>query len=191
MHAAERYIYAAYGLTWVVLIVFTVATVRRVRRAQRAARAVALRETSYEHGAGRRVGHGDRGRGDPRERSPISCTAGSARTSCISSPPRSSWREATAAYDVPVRLGGQVVPGSVVWNAEAVDLRFAISDGAKTVPVHSSGAPPQMFRDGIGVVVEGRYHRAGVFESTSVMVKHSNEYRAPKPGRSRPRCTRA
>lgn len=86
------------------------------------------------------------------------------------------------AYDVPVRLGGQVVPGSVVWNAEAVDLKFAISDGAKTIPVHSSGAPPQMFRDGIGVVVEGRYHRAGTFESTSVMVKHSNEYRAPKPG---------
>ena len=86
------------------------------------------------------------------------------------------------AYDVQVRLGGQVVPGSVVWNAEAVDLKFAISDGAKTIPVHSSGAPPQMFRDGIGVVVEGRYHRAGTFESTSVMVKHSNEYRAPKPG---------
>ncbi|MGQ0712804.1 MAG: cytochrome c maturation protein CcmE [Gemmatimonadaceae bacterium] len=86
------------------------------------------------------------------------------------------------AYDVPVRLGGQVVPGSVMWNAEAVDLRFNLTDGAKTVAVHSSGAPPQMFRDGIGVVVEGRYHREGVFESTSVMVKHSNEYRAPKHG---------
>ena len=86
------------------------------------------------------------------------------------------------AYDVPVRLGGQVVPGSVIWNAQAVDLSFRLSDGVKTVPVHSTGAPPQMFRDGIGVVVEGRYHRRGVFESTSVMVKHSNEYRAPKPG---------
>ena len=86
------------------------------------------------------------------------------------------------AYDVPLRLGGQVEPGSVVWNAQAVDLKFRISDGVHSVPVHSSGAPPQMFRDGIGVVVEGRYHRPGVFESTSVMVKHSNEYRAPKPG---------
>ena len=38
----EQYIYAAYGLTWVVRIVFTVATLRRVRRAERAARAVAL-----------------------------------------------------------------------------------------------------------------------------------------------------
>ena len=86
------------------------------------------------------------------------------------------------AYDVPLRLGGQVEPGSVVWNAQAVDLKFRISDGVHSVPVHSSGAPPQMFRDGIGVVVEGRYHRPGIFESTSVMVKHSNEYRAPKPG---------
>ena len=37
---AERYIYAAYGLTWAVLIVFTVSTVRRLRRAQQAARTV-------------------------------------------------------------------------------------------------------------------------------------------------------
>ncbi len=83
------------------------------------------------------------------------------------------------AVDRPVRLGGQVVPGSVVWNAEALDLRFRVTDGAKEVLVHSSGAPPQMFRAGIGVVVEGKYLRNGVFESHSLMVKHSNEYRAP------------
>lgn len=96
--------------------------------------------------------------------------------------PQELFARGDRAYDVPLRLGGQVVPGSVEWNAEAVDLRFKISDGVKTVAVHSSGAPPQMFRDGIGVVVEGQYNRAGVFESTSVMVKHSNEYRAPKHG---------
>jgi cytochrome c-type biogenesis protein CcmE len=39
-----------------------------------------------------------------------------------------------------------------------------------------------MFRAGIGVVVEGKYGRSGVFESHSLMVKHSNEYRAPKAG---------
>ncbi|HEX6939572.1 MAG TPA: cytochrome c maturation protein CcmE [Longimicrobiales bacterium] len=87
-----------------------------------------------------------------------------------------------AAYDTPVRLGGQVAPGSVVWDAEALDLRFKITDGAQTLDVHSTGAPPQMFRDGIGVVVEGRYTRAGVFESTNLMVKHSNEYRPPPEG---------
>ena len=86
------------------------------------------------------------------------------------------------AYDAPVRLGGQVLPGSVTWNAEALDLRFRMTDGSREVEVHSSGAPPQMFRDGIGVIVEGRMTSAGVFESDNLMVKHSNEYRAPPEG---------
>src|SRR5688572_16488988 len=88
----------------------------------------------------------------------------------------------TSGYDVPIRLGGQVEPGSVRWDAQALDLRFNVTDGAKQVEVHSRGAPPQMFRDGMGVIVEGRYNRSGVFESTSLMVKHSEEYRAPKDG---------
>ena len=83
---------------------------------------------------------------------------------------------------VPVRLGGQVKPGSVKWNAQTLDLRFIVTDGAREMPVHSTGAPPQMFRDGMGVVVEGRVGAGGVFEATGLMVKHSNEYRAPKPG---------
>ncbi|HET9424878.1 MAG TPA: cytochrome c maturation protein CcmE [Gemmatimonadaceae bacterium] len=83
---------------------------------------------------------------------------------------------------VPVRLGGQVKPGSMTWDAKTLDLRFVVTDGAKEMRVHSTGAPPQMFRDGMGVIVEGRAGAGGVFEATSLMVKHSNEYRAPKPG---------
>ena len=86
------------------------------------------------------------------------------------------------AYDAPVRLGGQVAPGTIERDADALDLRFELTDGTKTLTVHSKGAPPQMFRDGIGVVVEGRLMRSGVFESTNVMVKHSNEYRPPPEG---------
>lgn len=85
-------------------------------------------------------------------------------------------------YDTPVRLGGVVVPNSVQWNAEALDLRFRMTDGKQSVLVHSHGAPPQMFRGSIGVIVEGKYDRSGVFESHSVMVKHSNEYRPPATG---------
>jgi cytochrome c-type biogenesis protein CcmE len=89
----------------------------------------------------------------------------------------------TAAYDVPVRLGGLVAPGSVQWDADKLDLRFVVMDsGGQSVNVHSTGAPPPMFRDNMGVVLEGRYHRNGVFESTNVMVKHSNEYRKPEHG---------
>jgi cytochrome c-type biogenesis protein CcmE len=83
---------------------------------------------------------------------------------------------------VPVRLGGQVKPGSMTWDAKTLDLRFTVTDGIKEIPVHSTGAPPQMFRDGMGVVVEGRVGQAGVFQATNLMVKHSNAYRAPKPG---------
>lgn len=90
------------------------------------------------------------------------------------------------AYDSAVRLGGVVVPGSVHWDADALDLRFTVGDGSAEVDVHSRGAPPQMFRDGIEVLVEGRMTSSGVFRSTNVMVKHSNEYRAPEEGQ-RPR----
>jgi len=84
--------------------------------------------------------------------------------------------------DVPVRLGGQVAPGSVQWNATAIDLRFKLTDGSKEVIVHSRSAPPAMFRDGQGVVVEGRYGRDGIFRADNLMVRHNEEYRAPKPG---------
>lgn len=84
--------------------------------------------------------------------------------------------------DVPVRLGGQVKPGSVQWDAQALDLRFVVVDGQREMPVRSTGAPPQMFRDGMGVIVEGRADASGVFMASNLMVKHSNEYRAPAPG---------
>jgi cytochrome c-type biogenesis protein CcmE len=86
------------------------------------------------------------------------------------------------AVDSPVRLGGEVKPGSVAWDADALDLRFDLTDGERHVRVHSRGAPPQMFRDGMGVVVEGRLTAGGFFESTNLMVMHSNEYRAPEHG---------
>jgi len=85
-------------------------------------------------------------------------------------------------YDVPVRLGGQVKPGTVKWDDKTLRLTFQVTDGKSDVAVQSSGAPPQMFRDGMGVVVEGRFGRDQVFNSRGLMVKHSNEYRAPKAG---------
>lgn len=90
--------------------------------------------------------------------------------------------QGTKAVGAPVRLGGQVVPGSVKWDAPSIDLRFVMQDGKAQIPVHSHGAPPQMFRDGIGVVVEGKIADSGTFEATELLVKHSNEYRPPKAG---------
>lgn len=96
--------------------------------------------------------------------------------------PKELLAKGAEGYDKPMRLGGQVKPGSVVWDEQKLDLRFAVTDGTGEIVVHSKGAPPQMFKDGQGVVVEGRYGHDGVFKSTSVMVKHSNEYKAPAKG---------
>ena len=84
------------------------------------------------------------------------------------------------AVGATIRLGGLVAKGSLVRPASGSGLDFDVIDrkGGR-VRVHCSGVPPQMFRENIGVVVEGTMTRAGHFESNRLMVSHSNEYRAP------------
>ena len=83
------------------------------------------------------------------------------------------------AVGATIRLGGRVAPGSVQYGEGASGLEFDVGDGNAIVHVKSRGVPPQMFREGIGVVVEGTMTRAGYFESHRLMVSHNNEYRAP------------
>lgn len=89
------------------------------------------------------------------------------------------------AVGATIRLGGLVEPGSIERASTGLDLRFTVTDGDATVPVHASAVPPAMFREGIGVVVEGTMSKAGVFECRRLMVKHDNEYRAPGKGDQR------
>jgi cytochrome c-type biogenesis protein CcmE len=89
------------------------------------------------------------------------------------------------AIGATIRLGGLVEPGSIQRASTGLDLRFAVTDGEATLPVHASAVPPAMFREGIGVVVEGTLGKDGVFESRRLMVKHDNEYRAPGAGDDR------
>lgn len=77
-----------------------------------------------------------------------------------------------------IRLGGLVEKGSIV-KGSGSNLTFTVTDGRKSVPVRCTSVPPQMFREGIGVVVEGTMAGDGVFESHRLMVSHGNEYRAP------------
>jgi cytochrome c-type biogenesis protein CcmE len=88
------------------------------------------------------------------------------------------------AIGATIRLGGVVKEGSVDWNADENSLKFVVSDGTHDVPVVNTGAPPQMFREGIGVVVEGTMTTGGTFTSDRLMVKHSNEYKVPEEGMS-------
>jgi cytochrome c-type biogenesis protein CcmE len=84
------------------------------------------------------------------------------------------------AIGASIRLGGLVAPGSVERAADGLTLSFEVSDGTAQVPVYASSVPPAMFREGIGVVVEGTMRDDGVFETRRLMVKHDNEYKAPE-----------
>lgn len=89
-----------------------------------------------------------------------------------------------AAHGAVVRLGGLVQQGSLQWDAKTMALHFRVgmhNTGEPSVLVEASGAPPQMFQEGIGAVVEGQYDGA-TFHADRVMVKHSNEYRPPADG---------
>ena len=86
-----------------------------------------------------------------------------------------------------VRLGGVVEPGSVKFDRTNLELSFVISDGTVKFPVKHSGTPPDLFKEGMGVTVEGKFQGAGqsaVFQGTQLLVKHSEEYSAPEPGQS-------
>ena len=83
------------------------------------------------------------------------------------------------AVGASVRLGGLVVPGSIQYG-EGMTLNFRVTDGESETPVTATVAPPAMFRENIGVVVEGTMSTDGVFQTNRLMVKHDNEYRAPE-----------
>ena len=76
---------------------------------------------------------------------------------------------------VRLRLGGQVVPGSV--EATAGEVSFEVTDGVETVLVHHDGAPQQLFQEGIGVVVEGNWND-GAFHSDTMIIRHDEQYRS-------------
>lgn len=85
------------------------------------------------------------------------------------------------AYGATIRLGGMVAPGSIR-NQGGTGLEFDVRDSAGVVHVKSNGVPPQMFRENIGVVVEGTMVNGGYFKSSRLMVSHNNEYKAPEKG---------
>jgi len=85
------------------------------------------------------------------------------------------------AYGATIRLGGMVAPGSIKkMGGSAVE--FDVKDATDVVRVKTTSVPPQMFRENIGVVVEGTMVRGGYFQSNRLMVSHNNEYRAPAKG---------
>ncbi len=87
------------------------------------------------------------------------------------------------AIGATVRLGGMVKPGSIVQPTAGSDaLTFVVTDATDSVIVRTTEIPPAMFREGIGVVVEGTVDATGTFQSKRLMVKHDSSYKAPTSG---------
>lgn len=85
-------------------------------------------------------------------------------------------RKGDAASGERFRLGGLVAPGSVERTDGGVS--FVVVGGGSEVPVTNAGSPAQLFRAGVGVVVEGAW-RGDTFSSDTMIVKHDAEYRPP------------
>jgi len=88
--------------------------------------------------------------------------------------------QGSAAKGATIRLGGLVEEGSVNRHEDGLTLSFRVTDGAASVPVVTQSVPPAMFRENIGVVVEGRVGEDGSFQTDRLMVKHDNQYQAPE-----------
>jgi len=88
-----------------------------------------------------------------------------------------------AAHEAPegraFRIGGFVQEGSVQRQKDGVTVRFAVTDTAHTVPVTYKGSLPDLFKEGKGVVAQGKLQN-GVFVADQVLAKHDENYMPPE-----------
>ena len=91
---------------------------------------------------------------------------------------------AVAAKEAPVeksfRLGGLVETGSIEREAQGLTVKFIVTDTAHRTPVTYTGLLPDLFREGKGVVAQGRLGSDGVFRADQVLAKHDENYMPPE-----------
>ena len=75
-----------------------------------------------------------------------------------------------------LRLGGLVEDGSVV-RGTGTETRFVVTDGAAIVTVRYQGILPDLFREGQGVIANGSFDKAGVFNADTILAKHDENYK--------------
>ena len=78
------------------------------------------------------------------------------------------------------RVGGLVEGGTVVRQKDALTVTFKVTDGAESVPVVFTGILPDLFKEGKGVVAEGRVGPDGTFKASQVLAKHDENYMPPE-----------
>ncbi len=74
-----------------------------------------------------------------------------------------------------MRVGGLVKPGTLV-RGDNLQIRFDVTDGNKDIAVRYQGIVPDLFREGQGVVTEGKLDGSGIFVADTVLAKHDEKY---------------
>ena len=85
-----------------------------------------------------------------------------------------------APIDKTFRLGGLVETGSLKRAADGLTVSFVVTDTAKTVAVRYKGILPDLFKEGKGVVAQGRLDANGTFYAENVLAKHDENYMPPQ-----------
>jgi cytochrome c-type biogenesis protein CcmE len=96
----------------------------------------------------------------------------------------------TMPLDRTFRIGGLVEEGSVSRDPESIRVTFRITDGAAAVPVSYDGILPDLFREGQGVVAQGRLTGDGGFHASTVLAKHDETYMPPEAAEALERAAR-
>jgi len=78
------------------------------------------------------------------------------------------------------RLGGLVEQGSLKREDDGLTVHFIVTDNANTIPVTFTGILPDLFREGQGVVAQGKLNENGVFMAKEVLAKHDESYMPPE-----------
>ncbi len=78
------------------------------------------------------------------------------------------------------RVGGLVEQGSIRRDTQGLTVHFVVTDLAKTVPVVYTGLLPDLFKEGKGVVAQGKLGPDGVFRADQVLAKHDENYMPPE-----------
>lgn len=84
------------------------------------------------------------------------------------------------ATDKVIRIGGLVQKGSVQRSADGLKVDFVVTDLNKQLPVHYEGVLPDLFREGQGVVAQGRLQAGNRFVASQVLAKHDEKYMPPE-----------
>ncbi len=78
------------------------------------------------------------------------------------------------------RIGGLVEAGSVKRQPDGINVKFVVTDTAKSIPVIYQGILPDLFKEGKGVVAEGKLGSDGLFTASQVLAKHDENYMPPE-----------